>query len=285
MGSDRIQLKGDSSPIGIFDSGLGGLTVLKELIRQYPNEPTIYFGDSGRTPYGTKSKETIIRYAISDAAFLMEQGVKLIVIACNTASAYAADTLSDTLSIPVLEVIGPGALRAVQSTRNGKIGVIGTPATVKSDIYRKAIQKAAACLGVSNDLIVLQRACPLFVGLAEEGWWNNEIALLTAREYLKPLKDANVDTLVLGCTHYPILQEVIGKTMGDHVMLINSAGEVVRKIGKLLESGNVQAANSGDIPAKRLFYTSDSEEKFTELGSVFLGLPIPEAQRIEIEKY
>lgn len=269
------------SPIGIFDSGLGGLTVQREMNRQLPLEHTVYFGDSGRTPYGTKSGETILRFAKQDASFLVQQNVKMIVIACNTASAHAYDHLSDKLDIPVIEVINPGALAALSATKNGKIGVIGTASTVSSNVYADAIKKAAG----KGNTQVFQNGCPLFVGLAEEGWWDNEIALAVAEKYLAPLKKEGVDTLVLGCTHYPLLDKVIGKVMGKEVSLINSAGEVVKTIAKILDKKDLHNVQDNKTPRKRLYFTSDSEEKFRELGSVFLDMPIKSATKINIEKY
>lgn len=278
--------KCDSScPVGIFDSGLGGLTVQKELIEQLPSEHTVYFGDSGRSPYGTKSKETIIHFAMQDAAFLLSQKVKMIVIACNTASAHAYKSLAESINIPVIEVVTPGAKAALESTVNGRIGVIGTSATIGSNVYYDAIKSNAASKGMSDDVLIFQKSCPLFVGLAEEGWWDNDVAMAAANKYLLPLKEAGVDTLVLGCTHYPLLQKVIGKVMGENVKLINSAGEVVKTISKVMEDKNIFNMQSEDITRKRLFYTSDSEEKFKELGSVFLDMEIGFAKKIDIEKY
>ncbi len=275
----------NTCPVGIFDSGLGGLTVQKELIKQLPLEHTVYFGDSGRSPYGTKSKETIIHFAMQDASFLLSQKVKMIVIACNTASAHAYKNLSESIGVPVIEVVTPGAKAAINSTINGRIGVIGTSATVESNVYHDAIKSEAEKIGRASNVNIFQKSCPLFVGLAEEGWWDNEVAFAAANKYLLPLKDEGVDTLVLGCTHYPLLQKVIGRVMGDNVKLINSAGEVVKTISKVMEEKKLFNNQIKEIPRKRLFYTSDSEEKFKELGSVFLDMNIETAKKIDIEKY
>ncbi len=274
-----------SCPIGIFDSGLGGLTVQKEVILQLPYENTVYFGDSGRAPYGTKSKETILNFAKQDTRFLLEQKVKMIVIACNTASAHAYKEIAASVNIPVVEVIGPGALAAVKATKNGRIGVIGTTATVESQVYTEAIRKAAQTMGGAENIEIFQQACPLFVGLAEEGWWNNEVTLMTARTYLQSIKEMQVDTLVLGCTHYPLLQAVIAKVMGPGVVLINSASEVAKTIGEVLHGHRLENLNPGKAPGTRSFYTSDSKEKFKILGSNFLSRTIENAEKIEIEKY
>ncbi|MDD4717889.1 MAG: glutamate racemase, partial [Eubacteriales bacterium] len=203
-----------ADPIGVFDSGLGGLTVLKEMLLRLPNESTVYFGDSGRSPYGTKSRETIIHFAEQDAEFLLSKGVKMIVIACNTASSFAYEHLKTMSRVPVVEVITPGAMAAVRATRNGKIGVIGTLATVSSNVYDRALNDSARALRPDMEIEVFSAACPLFVGLAEEGWWDDEITHLTARRYLDPLISSGVDTLVLGCTHYPLLKNAISEVMG-----------------------------------------------------------------------
>lgn len=272
-------------PIGIFDSGLGGLTVQKEVILQLPYENTVYFGDNGRAPYGTKSKETILTFAKQDTRFLLEQKVKMIVIACNTASAHAYKEIAASVNIPVVEVINPGAMAAVKATKNRRIGVIGTSATVDSKVYVEAIRNAAERLGGLEDIEIFQQACPLFVGLAEEGWWDNEVAFLTARTYLHELKEKGVDTLVLGCTHYPLLHSTIAKVMGDRVVLINSASEVAKTIGEVLQKEGLENKNSILGQGDRSFYTSDSEEKFKSLGSAFLNMTIESAKKIEIEKY
>lgn len=272
----------NSAPIGVFDSGLGGLTVLKEMLSILPNENTIYFGDSGRAPYGTKSPDTIRHFAAQDASFLRSKGVKAIVIACNTAGSYAYSALRDKFDIPVIEVISPGARAAVKATRNGRIGVIGTSATISSGIYEKYIYEQASS---ESQIQVFSRPCPLFVGLAEEGWWDDEITRLVAEKYLTQLKNSNVDTIVLGCTHYPLLRNPISAAMGKDVVLINSAAEVVREVSKVLSE--LDLLNKDDPCAARYhkYYTSDSEEKFKGLGSTLLDVDIDTAVKVDIEKF
>lgn len=276
-----------ADPIGVFDSGLGGLTVLKEMLLRLPNESTVYFGDSGRSPYGTKSRETIIHFAEQDAEFLLSKGVKMIVIACNTASSFAYEHLKTMSRVPVVEVITPGAMAAVRATRNGKIGVIGTLATVSSNVYDRALIASARALRPDMEIEVFSAACPLFVGLAEEGWWDDEITHLTARRYLDPLISSGVDTLVLGCTHYPLLKNAISEVMGKKVKLIDSAGEVVSKVIETLCVSDI--ANTGDESDAQTvfheFFTSDSEEKFKALGSSFLGKEIENARKTDIERF
>ena len=277
-----------SSPIGVFDSGLGGLTVLKEIQKVLPHESTIYFGDNGRAPYGTKSRDTIVHFARQDAQFLLSKNVKMIVIACNTVSSFAYETLRDINHVPVVEVITPGALAALKHTRNGKIGIIGTTATVKSGIYEQTILELASNQANNQadkkDIQVYSQACPLFVSLAEEGWWEDEITYLTAKKYLAPLKELGADTIVLGCTHYPLLKKVISRTMGPDVAIVDSALEVASKVARLLDS--CQLANTDTSqPAKHEYFTSDSEEKFMALGSAFLDKKIKDAKKVDIEQF
>jgi glutamate racemase len=258
---------------------------------QLPEENTVYFGDSGRTPYGTKSADTIIHFADQDTNFLISQNVKMIVIACNTASSYAYQHLSSRIGVPVVEVIRPGALAAVKATRSGRIGVIGTSATMVSNVYYDAVVSAAAGESPAMPIRVTQQACPLFVGLAEEGWWDNDVALLTARKYLEPLIAEGIDTLVLGCTHYPLLHDTIARVMGSDVVLINSAFEVVKSVSAVLRQHGLEHPGAGTVidacgqTHSNLFFTSDSVDKFKLLGSAFLNMPIAEAIKIDIEKY
>jgi len=267
----------DNRPIGVFDSGLGGLTVLKAINQLMPAESIIYFGDSGRAPYGTKSKETVVKYTFQDINFLLGHDIKMIVIACNTASAYSLDTVKEHFTIPVMEVVQPGAKAAVDITTSGKIGVIGTPATINSAVYEKAIKN------FKKDATYLGKACPMFVQLAEEGWWDNEIAYLIAQEYLSSLKNQGIDTLILGCTHYPFLQNVIQKVMGDDVTLVNSALEVARAVKELIYEKKINCDST--IPSVVKYFTSDSVDKFRTLGSIFLGHPMNFVEKADIEKY
>jgi glutamate racemase len=251
-------------PIGVFDSGLGGLTVLRELQRRLPAEDLLYFGDTARVPYGTKGERTVRAFALQDANFLVAKGVKMIVVACNTASAFALDYLSETLSVPVLGVIEPGVRTALEQTRGGRIGVIATRGTVNSDRYQQLLSKE-----INADRIVPQ-ACPLFVPLAEEGLTTHEITQLTVAEYLKPMRDAEVDTLILGCTHYPILKEAIGAYMGPDVTLVDSAQALAQAAAKRLEETGLARGNGGTVGSLE-FYLSDLPWKFKEIAERFLG--------------
>ena len=222
----------DNRPIGVFDSGLGGLTVLKEIRNLLPTESIVYFGDSGRAPYGTKSKETVIKYTFQNIRFLLNQDIKMIVIACNTASACSIDLVKHSFDIPVVEVVEPGSVSAVRETVNKKVGVIGTIATVNSGVYEKAISR------LDPSIEIFQKACPMFVPLVEEGWWENDIAQRIAEEYLLSLKEKGIDSLVLGCTHYPLLHNTISKVMGEGVKLVSSALEVAKVVKEVINENN-----------------------------------------------
>lgn len=261
--------------IGIFDSGVGGLTVLKEVVRALPQEDTIYLGDTARVPYGTKSPETVTRYAMQVTSFLVERDIKLLVVACNTASAVSLETLENHFSIPIIGVIEPGAKRAVSVTRNGKIGVIGTAATIQSSAYAKAIKK------INREIEVVTRACPLFVPLAEEGWVDNEVAHLTAKIYLQELKDTGVDTLVLGCTHYPLLKGTIAEIMGDGVQLVDSAEETARTVAETLKVGDLlrPASEKGN----NHYFVTDIPAGFIRVGNRFLGGRLGDVYQVDLE--
>ncbi len=262
----------DNRPIGVFDSGIGGLTVLREIWRTVPQEGTIYFGDNSRSPYGTKSRSTVIRYSLQNMKFLEDNDVKMIVVACNTASAYAYEELKARAKVPVVEVVTPGADVACRATKNGKIGIIATKATVSTGVYKDAVEKRAKELGM-NDIEIFQQACPLFVSLAEEGWWDTEVTKLTAEEYLKSLKEAGVDTLVMACTHYPLLSKVIKEVMGDDVVLVNTGEATAQVVRELLEKEGT--ASEGNISPVRQFYTSDEPELFEQVATPFLGEGLP----------
>jgi glutamate racemase len=249
--------------IGVFDSGIGGLTVAKEVIRQLPHESVIYFGDTARVPYGPKSPDTVRRYSREIAAFLRDEGVKSIVIACNTATAHALSALREELDMPVLGVVEPGARAAVAATRGGHIGVIGTVGTIKSGAYERAIR------ALDPNVIITARACPLFVPLVEEGWTDHDATRLIAREYLEPLLAANVDTLVLGCTHYPLLKPLLRDVLGPDVRLIDSAEETAAETARTLDAAHLSASASAD-PRYR-FIASDDPLQFLQLGQRFLG--------------
>lgn len=270
---------GDKRAIGVFDSGLGGLTVLKAISRLLPDERLIYFGDSGRTPYGTKSRETVVKYSFQNINFLLEYDVKMIVIACNTASACSLSAVRSHYPLPIVEVIEPGARAAAAATKNNKIGVIGTPATIQSGVYESALRR------ILPDCIFYGKACPLFVPLVEEGWWDNQICRSVIAEYLGPLKDSGVDTLVLGCTHYPLLQPAIQAEMGEGVTLVNSASVVAQEVRDVLTEKGLQApagAGDGKHPAP-LYFTSDSAVKFAELGSIFMNEVMTKVEKIDID--
>ena len=273
----------DNRPIGLFDSGIGGLTVLREIWKAAPDESTIYFGDNSRAPYGTKSRSTVIRYSLQNLSFLESRDVKMIVIACNTASAYAYEELRKRAKVPVVEVVTPGADEACRATRNGKIGIIATKATVSTGVYKDAVEKRAAELGMNN-IEIFQQACPLFVSLAEEGWWDSEVTRLTAEEYLKPLKEAGIDTLVMACTHYPLLSKVIGEVMGEGVVLVNT-GVATAKVVKHLLSEEGIASEHNEKP-QREFFTSDEPELFEQVATPFLGEGLPSGTRhFSTDKY
>ncbi|SHM15761.1 glutamate racemase [Caldanaerovirga acetigignens] len=253
-------------PIGIFDSGIGGLTVAKEIMNLMPWENIVYLGDTARVPYGSKSKETITRFAKEGVSFLMKQDVKMIVIACNTVSATCLEKLQDMLPVPVVGVIEPGARAAVKATKNRKVGVIGTERTVKSGAYERAIR------AINENIAIFSRACPLFVPLVEEGWLENEVAYHTAKIYLAPLQKEGIDTLVLGCTHYPLLKPTLKKVMGDKVTLVDSALETAREVAAILFEKGLERGQ-GLLPHYK-FFVSDDPERFIKVGEAFLQRPI-----------
>ncbi|GAM10512.1 glutamate racemase [Geobacter sp. OR-1] len=262
--------------IGIFDSGVGGLTVLKEIVKTLPQEDTIYFGDTARVPYGTKSPETVIRYSHQITEFLVSRDIKLLVVACNTASAVALDSLKEAFPIPIVGVIEPGSSRAVSVTKTGKVAVIGTEGTVKSSAYTKAIKR------LSPDVQVVTRACPLFVPLAEEGWVDNDVTRLTAEIYLKGLKEGGVDTLVLGCTHYPLLKEVIAGVMGNEVLLVDSAEETARTVAGILGEHDLlrPVAEKGN----HHYFVTDVPAGFIRVGNRFLGGELGDVYQVDLDQ-
>lgn len=261
--------------IGIFDSGVGGLTVLRELTRALPQEDTIYFGDTARVPYGTKSPDTVIRYSQEIAAFLTKQDIKLLVVACNTASAVALPTLRRTLPIPVVGVIEPGAKRAVEVTRSGIVGIIGTSGTVRSSAYSRAIKR------LNPSISVLARPCPLFVPLAEEGWTDNQVAQMTAHLYLDELRQANIDTLVLGCTHYPLLKKIIADVMGPSVTLVDSAEETARTVAAILKDKKL--LRPPEEQGNHHYYVTDVPAGFIRVGNRFLGGKLGDVYQITLD--
>lgn len=266
--------QGSHGPIGVFDSGVGGLTVLKALMERLPHESTLYLGDTARVPYGTKSGEVVTRYSLKNAQFLLERDIKLLVVACNTASAVALPALSAALPVPVLGVIAPGARAALQRTRGGGVGVIGTPGTISSGAYQRELLAADAHVKVKA------RACPLFVPLAEEGWTAGEVPHLVAREYLADFARDGVDTLVLGCTHYPLLKGVIAEAVGPGVALVDSAEATAEAVAALLSQRELLAP-VGQATAHG-YYVTDVPERFVEVGARFLGRPIPSAEQVDL---
>lgn len=261
--------------IGIFDSGVGGLTVLKEIARALPQEDTIYLGDTARVPYGTKSPETVTRYARQITSFLVSRDIKLLVVACNTASAVSLDDLKENFALPIVGVIEPGARAAAAATKTGKVGVIGTEGTIRSSAYSKAIKR------LNPEVEVLTRACPLFVPLAEEGWVDNEVARLTARQYLLGLREEGVDTLVLGCTHYPILKGIIAEVMGPGVRLVDSAEETARTVAEILRGKGLLRPSSEK--GNHHYFVSDVPAGFIRVGNRFLGGKLGDVYQVSLE--
>lgn len=269
-----------SAPIGVFDSGVGGLTVAREIMRQIPNENIIYFGDTARVPYGSKSKETITKYSRQIVRFLREQNVKAIVAACNTASAYALEEIEQEIDIPIIGVVKPGAKVAAEVTKNGKIGVIGTEGTIGSHIYATYINK------INPDITVLGKACPLFVPLVEEGLWQDPVTDEIANRYLGGLIDSDIDTLILGCTHYPMIRSTVGKIMGENVTLVNPAYETARELKELLTAENLLNGSQQALGSNRYrFYVSDMADKFQTFANSILKYGILSAKTINIESY
>ncbi|MDH4182773.1 MAG: glutamate racemase [Nitrospinota bacterium] len=265
---------GDNRPIGIFDSGIGGLTVLEEIHRLMPDERICYLGDTARVPYGSKSKETVLRYTLNNVRFLKEAGVKIVVVACNTASAYALPDLEGHDDPPVIGVI-EGGVEAASKSLGGKIGVIGTEATIKSNVYQQNLER------LRPGAQVKARACPMFVPLVEEGWTGNQIAQAVAEEYLAQFK-GTIDTLVLGCTHYPLLKKVIGQVVGEEVRLVDSAQETALLVKKRLEKLNLLCDPTGQRPDIRFFVT-DSPKRSMEVARRMLGnIEINEAEFVDI---
>jgi glutamate racemase len=273
-------------PIGVFDSGIGGMTVVKELFETVPHESIVYFGDSARVPYGTKSVETVRRYAREDTELLLAYDVKMIVVACNTVSAIALaevermahDASSGATHIPVIGMIGPCAAEAVRMTTNGRIGIIGTEATIASGAYEVAIAEEA--IRQQKPCETFSKACPLFVPLAEEGWTNHVATEVIAEEYLRNLNVKGIDTLILGCTHYPVLANVIQRTMGAGVTLINSGAMAAKLVAELLKSEQIGVDEERNTSPHHTLLVSDIPRKFQAIGERFLGRKMPEARQV-----
>jgi len=257
-------------PIGIFDSGVGGLTVYKAIREAFPEEDLIYFGDTARVPYGPKSPNTIIEYSVQNSRFLLQQGIKILIVACNTSSSVALPHLRQLTSIPIIGVIEPGADMAIRCTRNQRIGVIGTEGTIRSGAYDKAIQALLPTAHVSN------RACPLFVPLVEEGWLQGEIARDIVAEYLSFYQGQNIDTLVLGCTHYPLLKDLIQSVVGLQVTLVDSAEAITEHL-----RAHLPHEYDGKYGSDR-FYVSDNEAKFEQIAVRILGRELDQLRRVRL---
>lgn len=269
-----------AAPIGVFDSGVGGLTVAREIMRQIPNEKIVYFGDTARVPYGSKSQETVTRYSKQIVRFLQTHEVKTIVVACNTASAYALDALEKEIDIPIIGVVKPGAKVASEVTKNGKIGVIATEATIGSQIYSKYIKE------INKDVTIYGKACPLFVPLVEEGLLKDPVTDEIARRYLAELIDIDIDTLILGCTHYPLIRSTLGRIIGEKVTLVNPAYETAIELKKLLIEKDLLNEESPKLGENQYqFYVSDGAEKFKSFANSIIKYGILSAKTINIEQY
>jgi glutamate racemase len=264
-------------PIGIFDSGVGGLTVADALLRRLPDEALHYFGDTARVPYGSKSGSTVRRYSREAAAYLLSRDVKALVIACNTATAYAGEALHQELPIPVVGVIEPGARAAVAASRTGRIGVIGTTATIASGAYDRAVRR------LLPEARVYAQPCPLFVPLVEEGLIGHAATRLVAEEYLRPLREMDVDVVILGCTHYPLLQDVVAGIMGPGVRLVDSALETAAELARVLEGCDL--LRSPGAPPEHRFAASDSPLRFREVGRQLMGGIVQAVERVDVDGF
>ena len=269
-----------SAPIGVFDSGVGGLTVAREIMRNLPDERIVYFGDTARVPYGSKSQETVIRYSRQIVRFLQTQHVKAIVIACNTASALALDAIEGELDIPILGVLRPGAKVAAETTKNKRVGVIATESTIRSGMYGRYIKAH------DPEITVYGKACPLFVPLVEEGWLKDPVTEEVARRYLKELLEKDIDSLILGCTHYPLIRSLMRKIVGDKVQLVNPAYETALELGRLLTRKGLANDGGTDCAGEKYqFFVSDAAEKFAEFANSILPYDVKKTRKINIEEY
>lgn len=273
-------MSGAAQPIGVFDSGVGGLTVVRELRRRLPAEAILYFGDTARVPYGSKSPATVCRYASEATSFLLARGAKMIIVACNTATAHAVDMLRARLSVPVLGVIEPGARAAVRATRARRVGVLGTAGTIASGAYERELHRLMP--GVE----VLGQPCPLFVPLVEEGWTDHPATRLVAEEYLEPVRRFGADVVILGCTHYPLLRRVIAAQLGDGVTLVDSAEETVADAERVLAEAQLLRQADGPVAEpQHHFYVSDSPERFLEVACNFVGDLAGTVELVDVDGY
>ena len=267
------------APIGVFDSGVGGLTVAREISRQLPDENIVYFGDTARVPYGSKSQNTIIRFSEQIIRFLKTKKVKAIVIACNTASALALDAVKDEFDIPILGVVIPGARAAVEATKNRKVGVVGTEATVQSGMYTKVIQ------GMNPEITVIEKACPLFVPLVEEGFKEHQVTEEVIEYYLESMRSTDIDAMILGCTHYPLLRSKIRAYMGDKIQIVNPAYETAMDLKCLLEENDMANDGTEGQHSNYSFYVSDAAEKFRKFANTVMPFDVPITNVVNIEGY
>lgn len=268
-----------TAPIGVFDSGVGGLTVMREIVRHLPNENIVYFGDTARVPYGSKSQKTIIRFSEQIIRFLKTKQVKAIVIACNTASALALDAVRDEFDVPILGVVIPGARAAVEATVNKKVGVVGTDATVQSGMYTKIIQ------GMNPGVQVIEKACPLFVPLVEEGFKEHVVTREIIEYYLESMKATDIDAMILGCTHYPLLRSKIRAYMGDKIQIVNPAYETAMDLKQLLQEKHMENDGTEAFHSHYEFYVSDAAEKFRKFANTVMPFHVPETNVVNIESY
>lgn len=266
-----------NNPIGVFDSGVGGLTVAREIMRQLPNEDLVYFGDTARVPYGSKSKKTVLKYSRQIVRFLLTKGVKAIVVACNTASALALDEIAAEIDIPVIGVVKPGAKMAVETTKTGNVGVIATQSTIKSGIYNDYIRE------LNPDITVVSKACPLFVPLVEEGLLEDRVTDDIVARYLQEIKEYHVDSLVLGCTHYPLLRNAIKRFMGEEVHLVNPAYETAKSLKELLSQQGI--INKKSKKSEYEYYVSDGVEQFISFADRVLPCHVTDTTVVDIESY
>ncbi|MDD5765948.1 MAG: glutamate racemase [Candidatus Marinimicrobia bacterium] len=275
--SNKPLLKSDLNnlPIGVFDSGLGGLTVVKQIFSRLPNESILYFGDTARVPYGSKSVHTVQKFSLQIVRFLQEKGVKMIVVACNTASSVALDVLKESTNLPVVGVIEPGARAALGVTVGRRVGVIGTTATISTGKYAEILKR------IAPDIIVESAACPLFVPLVEEGWTDSPVTEQVARIYLKPLIEKRIDTLILGCTHYPLIKNILQKVVDSDVRIVDTSVETAVDVENILKEKDM--LNTGTGQTHHQFYVSDFPQKFEEIADRFLGQSLPDVKRISLD--
>ena len=268
-----------SAPIGVFDSGVGGLTVVREIVRQLPNENIVYFGDTARVPYGSKSRQTIIRFSEQIIRFLKTKEVKAIVIACNTASALALDAVRDEYDIPILGVVVPGARAAVEATVNKNVGGVGTDATVQSGVYTKTIRE------MDPAVEVIEKACPLFVPLVEEGFKEHVVTREIIEYYLESMRATDIDAMILGCTHYPLLRSKIRAYLGDRIQIVNPAYETAMDLRALLKEQAMENDGTEDRKSHYEFFVSDAAEKFRKFANTVMPFDVPETNVVNIEGY